>query len=81
MLAPPQIQWTVYLHEARKCYHFFESICPFEQLYLEAFSDKLTPLAKSSTQETISNPTFTTAAFCLGGMLHVSTLFHIDSVF
>lgn len=31
ILAPPQIRWTVYLHEARKSYHFFESICPFEQ--------------------------------------------------
>lgn len=56
MFAPPQMRWTVYLHGARKCYHFFKSIYPFEQLYLAAFSDKFTPSAKSSAQETISSP-------------------------
>lgn len=63
ILAPTWIQWTVYLHKARKCYHFFKSICPFEQLYLEAFSGKFTSQAKSSTQETISNPAFSTSVY------------------
>ena len=57
MLAPPQNQWTVYLHEARRCCHFFQSIYHFEQLYLAAWSDSFTTQAKSSTQGTSSNPT------------------------
>lgn len=50
-------------------------------LNLEAWSEKFTPRAKSSTLGTTSNPTFSTTSFYMHSMLYLSKLSHMDSIF